>query len=270
MPAAEDETYTHGHHDSVLRSHRWRTVENSAAYVADRLVPGALVLDVGCGPGTITVDMARHVAPAELVGLDPSAEVIEAATRDAAEAGVANVAFRVGDVYALDLPDDAFDVVHAHQVLQHIGDPVAALREMRRVCKPGGVVAARDVIYRSFTWFPVDQELARYLEVYCAVHEANGGEPDAGSRMRTWAQAAGFTEIECRASAWCYATSAEVQWWGDLWADRLTKTALGDRAVELALATRDEVEALAAAWRRWATHDDAWFACTHGELLAHG
>jgi ubiquinone/menaquinone biosynthesis C-methylase UbiE len=134
-------TYTHGHHESVLRSHKWRTVDNSAAYLAPHLTTGISVLDVGCGPGTITADIGRRVAPGRVLGIDASAKVIEEARRDAA--GGSNVEFSVGDLCALPIDDDTFDIVHAHQVLQHLPDPVAALREMKRVCKPGGLVAAR-------------------------------------------------------------------------------------------------------------------------------
>src|SRR4051812_47602016 len=111
-------TYTHGHHESVLRSHKWRTVENSAAYLAAHLTAGASVLDLGCGPGTITADIGRRVAPGRVLGVDASATVIEEARRDAG-AGP-NVVFAIGDLYALDTEDGAFDVVHAHQVLQHL------------------------------------------------------------------------------------------------------------------------------------------------------
>ncbi len=262
------ETYTHGHAESVLRSHRWRTVDNSAAYVAERLVPGTDVLDVGCGPGTITVDIAQRVAPGRVVGIDAAADVIAAAREAAEEAGVRNLELAVGDVYALDFGDGSFDVVHAHQVLQHVADPVAALREMRRVCRPDGVVAARDSIYRAMTWFPAVPELDRWLDVYGAVAEANGGEPDAGSRLRSWAIEAGFTEVSASASAWCYATDDERAWWGGLWADRVTSTALGTRAVELGLATEDDLAGLADGWRSWAATPDAWFAVLHGEVLA--
>lgn len=261
-------TYTHGHHESVLRSHRWRTVENSAAYLLAHLAPGLAVLDVGCGPGTITVDLAQRVAPGRVLGIDAASDAIDAAGAAAREAGLANLEVRVDDVYGLDLPDASFDVVHAHQVLQHLADPVAALREMRRVCTPGGVVAARDSIYRAMTWFPAEPLLDRWLDVYCAVAQANGGEPDAGSHLLGWAQAAGFTEVRSSASAWCYATPDERTWWGDLWADRVTRTQLGDRAVELGLATRADLDEIGAAWRSWAAHDDAWFAVLHGEILA--
>ncbi len=261
------EAYTHGHAESVLRSHRWRTVENSAAYLQSRLRPGLDLLDVGCGPGTITVDLAQRVAPGRVVGIDASTDAIDAARAAATDARI-DVELAVEDLYALEHPDASFDVVHAHQVLQHVGDPVAALREMRRLCRPDGVVAARDSVYRAFTWFPKVPGLDRWLEVYCAVAEANGGEPDAGSHLRAWCLEAGFSSVEPSASAWCFATGEDRQWWGGLWADRTTSTTLADRAVELGVASRDELEGLGDAWRAWAAAPDGWFAVLHGEVIA--
>ena len=185
-----------------------------------------------------------------------------------AESNVDNVEFAVGDVYALEQSDASFDVVHAHQVLQHVAEPVAALREMRRVCRSDGVVAARDSIYRAFTWYPCDTRLDQWLDLYCAVAEANGGEPDVGSRLRAWALAARFGSVTASASAWCYAEDAERSWWGDLWAERVTQTALATRVQELGLATADELADLAAGWRAWAAAPNGWFAVLHGEILA--
>ena len=150
-------TYTHGHHESVLRSHKWRTVDNSAAYLAPHLTSGRSVLDLGCGPGTITADIGRRVAPGRVLGIDASAAVIDEARREAG--GGPNVEFSVGDLYALEVDDRSFAVVHAHQVLQHLPDPVRALSEMKRVCKPGGLVAARDSDYGAFRWYPTSPRL---------------------------------------------------------------------------------------------------------------
>src|SRR5665648_716929 len=175
------DVYTHGHHESVLRSHSWRTAANSAAHLLPHLREGQRLLDVGCGPGTITVDLATHVAPGPVIGVDTSAEVLERARRYAAELG-APVSFQVGDVYALDFPDASFDVVHAHQVLQHLTDPVAALREIRRVTRPGGVVALREGDYGAMTWYPPSAALEDWRHLYHEVTVANRAEADAGRR----------------------------------------------------------------------------------------
>jgi SAM-dependent methyltransferase len=258
--------YTHGHADAVLQSHRWRTVENSAAYLAPHLRPGLDLLDVGCGPGTITVDLAARVAPGRVVGLDVSPAPLDEARALAARSRV-QVDFAVGDVYALDAADASFDVVHAHQVLQHLTDPVAALREMARVCRPGGIVAVRDVDYATFTWFPASPGLDRWLEVYYGVARYNQAEPDAGRRLLGWAHAAGLRDLTATTSSWCYASPAEREWWGRSWAGRATASAFAEQAVAYGLASADELDEIAAAWLAWAAADDGWLGMMHGELL---
>jgi SAM-dependent methyltransferase len=257
--------YTHGHHESVLRSHRWRTAANSAAYLFPRLAPGLSLLDVGCGPGTITVDLAALVAPGEVVGVDRSDAALASAAGVPCD-GLA-VHFEHGDVSALPFASDSFDVVHAHQVLQHLEDPVAALREMARVCRPDGTVAVRDGDYASMSWYPAVPELHRWLALYRATALANGGQPDAGRHLVAWARAAGLRDVEAGASAWCFATPEDRRWWAETWAERISVTELARRIIDLDLADQDELDSLAAGWLRWAEHPDGWFAVLHGELL---
>src|SRR5690349_21639117 len=123
-------TYTHGHHESVLRSHTWRTAENSAAYLLPHLTGETVLLDVGAGPGTITADLASRVR--EVVATEIGEAELDLSRRTAQERGVTNVRFSVEDVHALSFDDNSFDVTHAHQVLQHVADPVQAFRELRR------------------------------------------------------------------------------------------------------------------------------------------
>lgn len=251
----------------MLRSHRVRTAQTSAGYLLPHLRSGQRLLDVGCGPATITVDLAERVAPGRVTALETSRDVLALAHAELARRGCGTVELVVGDVHHLDLPDDSFDVVHAHQVLQHVADPVAALREMVRVCRPGGLVAVRDADYSAFAWYPALPELDRWLELYQAAARANGGEPDAGRRLLGWAHAAGCTEVEASASTWCYAEPGARAEWGGMWADRIIASALGDQLVSSGLATPGELDAISAGWRTWAAHPDGWLTLLHGELL---
>lgn len=178
-----EETYSHGHHPSVLAAHAARTVATSAAYLEPLLEAGMDVLDVGCGPGSITAEFAGIVAPGSVIGIDSSPDVVARAVELYED--VANLEFRTGNVYDLDAADESFDVVHAHQLLQHLADPVAALREMRRVLRPDGVVAVREADYGAMTWFPEVTELGEWQELYRSLARSNGGEPDAGRRLRS-------------------------------------------------------------------------------------
>ncbi len=262
-----DIPYTHGHHDSVLRSHRWRTAENSAGYLLPRLQPGWSLLDVGCGPGTITRDLARRVAPGPVVGVDAAAEVVaEARSLMAGDADVA-LSFEVGSVLELAFDAATFDAVHAHQLLQHVGDPVAALTEMRRVCRPGGLVAARDSDYPAMRFFPEDGELDRAFALYGELTRINGATWDAGRRLLHWANRVGFDEVVASGSVWCFATPADRAWWGGLWADRFTASSLADQLLAHGLARRADLAGFAGAWRRWAASPDGWFAVLHGEIV---
>ncbi|MFE3500482.1 methyltransferase domain-containing protein [Kitasatospora sp. NPDC059160] len=266
QPAA---AYTHGHQEAVLRSHRSRTAADSAGYLLAELRPGQALLDVGCGPGTITADLAELVGPTgRVVAVDASAEVLEQAAGYVAGRGLANVVFELADVHRLPYRDGEFDVVHAHQVLQHVADPVAALREMGRVTAPGGLVAARDVDYATMTWFPQAPALDRWLELYRRTARANGGEPDAGRRLLSWARAAGLTDVTASTGTWTFATPERRAWWAGMWADRVTGTAFGRTAVERGFAEPAELERIAAGWREWSAAGDGWFSMIHGEVLA--
>ena len=266
--SVETARYTHGHSAAVLSAHSRRGAADSAAYLLAHLNAGMDLLDVGCGPASITADLAERVAPGRVVALDAAAGALEAARKTLRERGLSEqVEVTSGDVMALPFEDASFDVVHAHQVLQHLADPVGALAEMRRVTRPGGIVAVRDAVYSAMTWFPEPAGMEQWRSVYMATARANGGEPDAGSRLLSWARAAGFTDVTASASTWCYATPADRAWQSQTWAQRCL-TSFGPRAVELGLADRADLETMAQAWRQWGDSEDAWFVVVHGEVLA--
>ena len=262
-----NDVYTHGHHRSVLQSHTWRTAENSAGYLLGQLHTGQRLLDVGCGPGTITCDLATRVEA--IVGIEPGEEILRTAEATKVEWGADNVQFQTGDVYSLDFADDSFDVAHAHQVLQHLTDPVRALREMVRVTKPGGVVAVRDADYHAMSWYPQPPGMDRWMQVYQEVARHNRAEPNAARHLLAWAAEAGLGRDQITASVgtWLYCTPEERQWWGTLWAERSVQSAFGSQAVEYGIATGEDQQDIVDAWNQWKSHDSAWFIVPNGELL---
>jgi SAM-dependent methyltransferase len=227
------------------------------------------ILDIGCGPGTITVDFAALVPEGRVTAIDYVPDVLEQARALATERGLANVEFMVGDVHSLNFPDATFDVVHAHQLLQHVGDPVQAIREMRRVTKPGGIVACREGDFAAMTWYPEVDGMQEWQNLYQRVARSNGGEPNAGRHVHTWANQAGFdwANIKATAGAWCWQTSEERAWWSGTWADRTISSSFARTAVDGGYATKEDMVRLAQVWRNWGEKEDAWFAVLHGEII---
>jgi ubiquinone/menaquinone biosynthesis C-methylase UbiE len=260
-------TYTHGHHESVVAQHRKRTAAEAAAFLLPHLRQGMRLLDVGCGPGSITLGLADAVRPGEVTAIDLSDDVLAEARARAAEKGVANVRFAIGDVYALGYPDGTFDAVYAHQVLQHLARPLDALREMRRVLKPGGLVGVRDSDYGTCTWSPPNASLQRWRAVYHAVAKANGAEADAGRYLYGWLREAGFADVRVSGTTWTFPGYDSVEAWAASWAERTVGSNLATGAVTHGIASQAELEAIADGFRRWCRAPAAFFSIGHVQAL---
>ncbi|MCY4631242.1 MAG: methyltransferase domain-containing protein, partial [bacterium] len=230
------------------------------------LRPDAVVLDVGCGPGTITVGLARRAG--RVVGLDMSAEMVESARSLATREGVGNATFEIGSAYELPFEDVTFDVVYAHQVLQHLADPVAALTEFRRVLRPGGLVAVRDSDYATMIHAPVEPAIERWRDIVHQVQAANGGEADAGRYLPAWVRRAGFVEPTVTTSSNTFADPETRAAWGDMWAVRATESDFADHATAGGFATRADLEEISTAFKRWVAQPDGFWAWLNGEVVA--
>lgn len=140
--ADDEKVYISDHSEPVLKSHAWRTAANSAEYLLASIEPSMRILDVGCGPGTLSADLAALVPQGEVIAIDSGADVIEKAKGLTCQSGLSNLHLEVGDANKLRFNAESFDIVHSHQVLQHLSDPVHAPREWKRVTKKGGIVAS--------------------------------------------------------------------------------------------------------------------------------
>lgn len=261
-----EERYTHGQHDHLLAAYETRTAGEAAAFLRPHLDPGMAVIDVGCGPGSITAGLARWVAPGDVLGVDAASESIARARTRYDD--VPGLRFSVASAYDLPATDGEFDAAYAHQVLQHLNDPVAALREMGRVLRPGGTVAVRDADYGTMVHWPQEPEIERWLSLYHQVVREHGGEPDAGRRLLTWVDEAEFANATATAVSWTYADPVARTAWAEMWANRLVEGRFRELALETGLATEHDLRQLAAGWRRWSAGRSAFFAFLNVQVTA--
>ncbi|MBT4341935.1 MAG: methyltransferase domain-containing protein [Chloroflexi bacterium] len=265
---SSSEKYTHGHHASVVAAHAVRRASEAAAFVLPQLKSPMRVLDFGCGPGTITNDLAEHLLPdGSLVGIDSSDAVIEQARNAATEKNIANVEFEVNSIYETGYESSVFDAAYAHQVLQHLSEPVRALEEVKRVLKPGGICAVREVDWGASAIWPNDERLSKFFDVYSKVAERNGGDAFAGRRLKQWFTDAGFSDLVVTTSTWTFAEGSGLKWWGDQWADRILSSDLAKRAVEYGIATDSDLKDISQGWLDWIQAEGAFFSFIQVEVV---
>ena len=161
-----------------------RTASQEAAFFLPSLRPGMRVLDLGCGPGSITVGIAEAIAPGEVVGVDRQSEQVEQARALGVARGVMNARFEVADVYRLPFPDGSFDAAFAHVVLMHLREPVRALAELCRVLRPGGFAGVRDSDWGARLHAPATPLLEKWYALTIRVRQCNGGDPFMGRNHR--------------------------------------------------------------------------------------
>lgn len=258
-PAAQREQYTVGFGSYVDTRLRQRSANVAADFFLPHLRSGMRLLDIGCGPGAITLDLAQVVAPGEVVGIDLAPEQIERAQALAHERKITNVRFEQGDAYTLPFPDASFDAVFAHTVLMHLRDPLAALREFRRVLLPGGIVGVRDRVGEGPIFVPSTPLLTAFVDLFRRVEEESRGRPPSVLHLtqRRLLRDAGFGRTEAQVSAGSGVTAEGQPILAGWYANMCETSEFRAVAVGQGLADVGLLELMATELRSWAARDDA-------------
>lgn len=267
-PAAQPAVYAPGYDSAFTHQlHVRRTAQQQGHWFLPYLQPGMSLLDCGCATGSITVGLAAAVAPGQVFGVDRSVAEIERARARAATTGMTNLRFAVGDIYQLDFPDNHVDAIFCHNVLEHVGDPVRALREMHRVLKVGGVIGVRDLDMGGILVAALDERLKRFFAVFEADYAGVGGHPRLGRELRGLVTAAGFAVIEASASYDYFSTAEQLQLVSHIGSSRVKEAEFVERVLARGLTTAEELAAMHEAWLAWPTRPDAFLANSHGEVV---
>ena len=266
--AAQEPTYTMGYSDDFQQLLDRRSVHTHAAHLLTHLRPGLRILDFGCGPGTISMGLAEVVDPGELHGIDVEATQIDLARAAAQAGGHANATFRVGDVTDLPFDDDSFDVAHCHAVLMHVPDTPAVLAEVKRVLKPGGLIACRESIISSSFLYPGDEQTAEAWATFARLLAGNGGHPEMGLELKARLMTAGFADIRASASFDFFGTTKDVAFFHGFINDWFYSPKITAAIVQFGLASRQELNGWQARIDEWKANPGAVGAIAFGEAVA--
>ena len=260
--------YTMGFSEDMLESLRRNTAEANAAHLLPLLRPGLRVLDFGCGPGTISRGLARAVFPGELHGVDMEASQISLAKEVAKASGIDNATFHVGDVANLDFEDEFFDVAHCHNVLMHIPDTRAVLAEVKRVLKPGGMIACREMICGSSFTYPDFGVLRRAWDMFEDLLAADDGHPQMGTNLKSHIVGAGFTNARITGSFQIFSTPADVEFIYRFAQEWFLSPEITEAAIKYGASTKELCDRIGVAYARWKDHPGALCGLAFGEAIA--
>ena len=267
-PGNSTPNYTIGHGDDASRRLSRRNLEKDAAYILSHLEPGMRVLDVGCGPGSISVGLAAAVAPGEFHGIDMSQSQIDVATSTAQQNGLSNAQFQVADVMALPFPDDHFDVVHCSAVLMHVPDTQSVLSEILRVLRSGGIFGANEPTGVSFIEPDIGNS-TRLAEVFSAVLASNGGHPNIGKELKGKMFDAGFVDIEATGmvESCCKPSDPGEPTLFDSIKEVFLGTIISGQAVDLGIATQAEFDQWNKDFLVWQDTPGAFAGVIYGQIV---
>ena len=170
-----------------------RTLANSHPTLLDLLTPGMSVLDVGCGPGTLTIEIARRVDPAPVVGMDVNPDMIRAAETASRPGEIPNLVFYTGDIRESTW-DAEFSLAAATRVLQWLPDPDAAVAKMAEAVVPGGLVVLRDYDHTVAEWSDEPPEWARFYSAFLGWRAAGGLDNAIAKRLPALADGADLVD----------------------------------------------------------------------------
>ena len=196
MKSRRANEYVHGYSEREDRRLRDQSQTLAELLHHDSLYPaGSRVLEAGCGVGAQTVLLARNSPGAQFTSVDVSPVSVQAAQAAVRRAGFTNVAFRTANIFQLPFPRASFDHVFVCFVLEHLAEPIRALRHLEAVLKPGGTLTVIEGDHGSTLFHPHSEAAWKTIQCLIDLQAEAGGDALIGRRLFPLLRAAGFREV---------------------------------------------------------------------------
>jgi len=246
-----------------------RRAATHAKFLLPFINSGLRLLDCGCGPGTITLDLAELVSPGKVIGIDISPAQIEVAKSLQIQRKLRNIRFELGDVNKLKFPSESFDIVFAHGVIEYLEDPIHAFKELHRVLSKDGILAVRHADWGGFLLAPENDDVELFFDLFRQLMVHDGGNLSFGRNQISYLRKAGFNKVQVSASYDCWTPSPDItQKVAVYMASHCLSNEFMKPVLELKLADKSTLEKISEAFLEWGKNPDAFAAEAWAEAIA--
>lgn len=273
--ASSTTNYLHGYSKATISSHESRNAQFDACFLIPYIKLTDKILDVGCGPGSITLGLAALTPAGTVLGVDLSEDILAGARELALAVGLTNVKFQQADLLAgLPFSDNSFDIVYTSQVFPHLASrdfKLKALAELRRILKPNGIFASRDAaeLHLYPRTYDLDRLWARNVAKSLKDKAVNEEGQFPGGEMPSLLRQSGFSveNITVGAGTTVYSGAVPRKWFAERNIARLSKDDPYRQSWIYAGISEEEIEETREALGKWAEDDDAWYIAVQAEVI---
>lgn len=260
----DQKQYAFGYSEIQTKMMEKRGFEYHCQFLRPYLKPGMRILDCGCGPGTLTIGLARTIAPGEVVAIDIEEEQLNIAYKNSRIADVTNIEFKHANIFDIPFEDNTFDVVFSQAVLIHLKDPIAAIKEQKRVTKPGGVVAVRDP-YRGHKYFiyPSNKLLEESLILYHRALIDDNCDMDIGIKLAELFTKVSFKEIKHTLFCDNYGSQKAAE----IFPESMTEMPYSKKLLAAGEVTLEQLKSYQQAWVDFGKIHGAYYGFIWGEAI---
>ncbi|MCL5260721.1 MAG: methyltransferase domain-containing protein [Gammaproteobacteria bacterium] len=269
MSNVQTNNYKYGYKDFMINFINKRTVEQEAGFLIPYLRDDIKLLDCGCGPGSITVGFGKYIKNGEIFAIDIEPSQLELTKKLANEEGITNIHLEKADICDLPFKDNTFDIVFSHAFLTHIPNYRKAIQEMKRVLKPGGIIAARDPAFKDVVIYPDTSEIINAWNFRLKMLSSAGADFSIGKKLRSILSEEGFSDVVASGTATIRGNKKELDYYIDFIIGELSESTYITTALANGTITEEEIQEYKNIWTKFRNNPGAFVGIIYCQVIGY-